>query len=132
MLRTILTVMAIVLPVMYIGCAGEPQEPAASEPPGNVDEKNGLLTGDFAKRALLEMGSRQIPPGCLVPGPTNEPIQVISENEISIGIYHCDLKMKTFRAEAHYPGALRHKKNFVYGVFERNAAGKWVAKVEEA
>lgn len=89
------------------------------------------LTRDAAKRALLAMDYREIRPGVIMPMPRNEPIEMIDEDEFAMGIYQFNLKTKTFHASADYPKAMRHKFNHVIGVFERNADGKWVAKVRE-
>ena len=95
-------------------------------------EKERVLTSAIAKRALLEMDVKQIPPGVLVPWPKDEPIQIHDADEISIGIYHCNLKQQTFHAHAFYPNAPRHQFNHLKGIFERTAEGKWVAKVTES
>ena len=92
-------------------------------------EQDCELTGAVAKRALLEMAVRQIPSGVLVPAPKDEPIQVLDTDKISIGIYHCDLKERTFYADALFPNAPRHSYNQLHGIFERTAEGKWVAKI---
>jgi hypothetical protein len=122
--RALLTILAIGLPLPLSGCE---RKPAGTQPQADVEEK--VLTGDIAKRALLEMDERQIPPGVLAPRPKDEPIQIINADEISIGGYYCNLKERTFHASAFYPKADRHKFNHVSGVFERAADGKWVAKV---
>jgi hypothetical protein len=126
MFRHCLTILAIGLPIGVAGCA---REQAAVEPEAGVEAKNHALTGEGAKRALLDMGAGQIPPGVLVPPPKDEPVQAVGADEISIGRYYCNLRDKTFHASAFYPNADRHKINQVSGVFERNADGRWVAKV---
>jgi hypothetical protein len=124
-----LTVLAIGPLLVIAGCAGEP---AAVEPKAGVEAKEERLTAEAAKRALLEMGVQQIPPGVLVPPPKDVPVQAVGADEISIGLYYCNLKDKTFHASAFYPNADRHKFNHVSGVFERTAEGKWVAKITES
>jgi acetyl esterase/lipase len=54
------------------------------------------LTDEIAKRCLLVMDAKQIPPGVLVPAPKDEPIKVINADEITIGIWRCNLKNRTF------------------------------------
>lgn len=136
MLRVSIATLAIGLPLGLGGCMGErlgeEGKPAAQQHQANVEKKHAVLTSDIAKRALLEMDKRQIPPGVLVPEPKDEPIQVINADEISIGRYHCNLKERTFHASASYPNAERHKFNDVRGVFEWAADGKWLAKVTES
>jgi hypothetical protein len=129
MLHHCLTVLAIVHPLVVAGCAGEQ---ASVDPKAVAEAKDEGLTAEAAKRALLEMGAKQIPPGVLVPPPKDEPVQAVGADEISIGLYHCNLKEKTFHASAFYPKADRHKFNNVSGVFEQTAVGGWVAKVTES
>jgi len=125
--RALFTALAITISIVFLGCARVSQESK-----NRLDEKadrNLLLTADSAKQALLEMDPGQIRPGVLVPPPRDEPIQMANADEISIGIYHCNLKERTFDATAVYKGAARHAFNHVSGVFERNDDGKWIAKI---
>jgi hypothetical protein len=129
MFQLCVRILAIGLPIVVAGCA---REQVPEEPEAGVEAKNQALTGEAAKHALLEMGREQIPPGVLVPPPKDEPIQADGADEISIGRYQCNLRDKTFHASAFYPNADRHKINQISGVFERNADGRWIAKVTDS
>jgi hypothetical protein len=133
MIRSVLMIMIATVSFIFTACADGRERPEVKadtkESPAKVEVKVQPFTGAVAKRALLDMDEQQIPPGVLVPPPTDEPIEVVSPDEISIGRYHCNLKAKTFRASAFYPNAGRHKFNHVSGVFERNTDGTWVAKI---
>lgn len=113
----------------FTGCARERRADSAAT---GGDEQAALLTPEEAKRALLNMGDRQASAGIMVPPPNDEPIEVVSEGKIKVGIYECNLKEKTFHAAALYPNAPRHKVNELSGVFERGADGKWTVKVTRA
>src|SRR5262245_25739844 len=101
MRQTLVTVVVLGFALACCGCGGSPRE---AEVKSGVEDKE-VLTADSAKRALLEMDARQIPPGVLVPAPKDEPIETVGPQEISVGGYHCRLKEKTFHAEAFYPMA---------------------------
>src|SRR5262249_27840929 len=51
------------------GCVSERKKQDAK-----VDDEDQALTAEIAKKALLEMDTRQIPPGVIVPAPTEETI----------------------------------------------------------
>lgn len=126
------------LPVLT-GCLGERKEPEAkvqdAQDAGQNTKVNGKdqdLTTEIAKRTLLEMDFSQVYAGVMIPAPKDEPITVINADEIAIGGWKCNLKKKTFHAEAFFPEAPRHKINQVIGVFERTPNGKWVAKVTKS
>lgn len=120
MIRAAWSTITVAVLMVVTGCVQESQQ------------QKPVLTADAAKQALLGIDSRQIPPGVLVPPPEDKPIEFVSPDEISIGIYHCNLAAKTFHASANYPNADRHKFNNVSGVFEQNADGTWVARVTES
>jgi hypothetical protein len=129
MIRAVLTIITVAVLFVFTGCTGECQKKEAQ---AEVEMKNEALTADAAKQALLDMGVEQIPPGVHVPLPKDEPITILNPDEITIGRYHCNLKAKKFHASAFNPKAERHQDNDVWGIFERNADGKWVAKVTES
>jgi hypothetical protein len=131
--------MVVVIGLLALtGCTderrGQQETPADKQPLSAGEMNDQRLTGELAKRALLEIDKEQIRAGLfhLIPLPKDEPIQVVGPDEIAIGIYHCNLKEKTFHAETFYPNADRHKHNRVSGVFEKKADGKWAAKVTDA
>lgn len=130
MLRSSVRVFMLGLVALLSGCQGDRQE--AKEESLARTAQEATLTGEQAKRALLEMDPRQIPAGVLVLPPLDQPIRVEGADEISMGIYRCDLKARTFQASEYFPNAFRHKSNHVKGVFHRNADGKWVAQVTDA
>ena len=129
MIRAVMTIITVAVLFVFTGCIEECQKKEAQ---AEVEVKNEALTADAAKQALLDMDVEQIPPGILVPPPKDEPITLLNPDEISIGRFDCNLKANTFHASAFYPNADRHKFNYVGGVFERNADGKWVAKIRSS
>lgn len=110
--------------LLSAGCVDERKDQDAAT--HTIDQ---ALTAQGAKKALLDLDLKQIPPGVLVPGPKDEPIQVLGPDEIAVGIWRCNLKTRTFQATAEYPNAPRHKYNHVQGVLERTSDGQWVGKV---
>jgi hypothetical protein len=126
MTRAFSQVGTIALLLLVAGCSSERKEQE-----GKVEDKDEALTAEAAKRALLEMDPKAIRAGVRVPRPKDEPIDVLGPDEIAVGIWHCNLREKTFHAETEYPNADRHRFNEVSGVFQLSQDGHWVAKVTE-
>jgi len=135
-IRTLLAIIATTIPLVVGGCAenrkGRDVPSDATETQVKIEVQDQLMTAEAAKQALLDMSENQIPSGVLVPKPKEAPIEFETLEQISIGIYECNLKTRTFHATATYPKAYRHQHNEVSGVFERREDGKWVAKVTQA
>jgi hypothetical protein len=115
--------------ILLPGCAGDAQDQNAQVRVPRINEQEIELSADTAKKALLEMDMRAIRPGVIVPAPTADTIDFFEAGEFRVGRWTCDLKKRTFYVYAEFPNAARHRFNEVSGIFERNADGKWVAKV---
>jgi hypothetical protein len=98
------------------------------------------LDANVARNALIEMleGS----PGkvdhredflrLLLPSLRTDPIEVVNEQEVTIGRWHCNLKEAKFHVYLDFPNALLHSRNEWHGKFEITPERRWRAIIESS